>query len=135
MNVQEEGVENDIEIQAMSASEAAKAWAAKNRIDEDAVERLFEEGFNSLDAIRLLEPDDLPKSKISKGQRKLIIASVQKLNSSEQAGQTEAAAHISAAHSATPSFIVQQQGEVQQVLSDMLSYEELKSKTSPCHSS
>lgn len=124
MNVQEEGEQNYIEIQTMSASEAAKAWAAKNKIDEDAVERLFEEGFNSLDAIRLLEPDDLPKSKISKGQRKLIIASVQKLNSSEQAGQTEAAAHISAAHSATPSLIVQQQGGVQQVLSDMLSSEE-----------
>ena len=99
-------VENYVEIQTMSAEEAAKAWAVQHRINEDAVEKLFEEGFNSLDAIKLIEPDDLPKSKISKGQRKLIIASVEKLNNA-LAGQTGDTAHCSSASS------VQQHNNVQ----------------------
>ena len=70
------------------------------------MEKLFEEGFNSLDAIKLIEPDDLPKSKISKGQRKLIIASVEKLNNA-LAGQTGDTAHCSSASS------VQQHNNVQ----------------------
>ena len=57
-------VDNYVEIQTMSAEEAAKAWVVQHRINEDAVEKLFEEGFNSLDAIKRIEPDDLPKSKI-----------------------------------------------------------------------
>ena len=73
-------MENFVEIQTMSAEEAAKTWAVQHRINEDALERLFEEGFNSPDAIKLIEADDLPKSKKSKGQRKLIIDSVQNLN-------------------------------------------------------
>ena len=83
-------VENIVEIQTVSAEEAAKTWAVQHRINEDALERLFEEGFNSLEAIKLIEADDLPKSKISKGQSKLIIDSVQKLNNAlaRQTGDT-----------------------------------------------
>ena len=99
-------VENYADIQTMSSEDAAKAWAVQHRINEDAVEKLFEEGFNSLDAIKLIEPDDLPKSKISKGQRKLIIASVEKLNNA-LAGQTGDTAHCSSASS------VQQHNNVQ----------------------
>ena len=55
-------VENFVEIQTMSAEEAAKTWAVQHKINVDAVERLFEEGFNSLEAIRLIEADDLSKS-------------------------------------------------------------------------
>ena len=36
-------VENVVEIQTMSAEEAAKTWAVQHRINEDALERLFEE--------------------------------------------------------------------------------------------
>ena len=86
----------------MSAEEAAKIWVVQHRINEDALERLFEEGFNSLEAIKLIEADDLPESKISKGQRNLINDSVHKLNNA-LAGQTVDTAQYSSAAS-TPSL-------------------------------
>ena len=91
---------NNVEIQTMPKEAAAKAWAAQHRINDDAVEKLFEEGFNSLDAIKLIEPDDLAKSKISKGQRKLIIECVRKLNRT-LAVQTGETAQYSLAASAS----------------------------------
>ena len=102
-------VENFVEIQTMSAEEAAKTWAVQHKINVDAVERLFEEGYNSLEAIRLIEADDLSKSKISKGQRKLIIHSVRKLNNA-LAGQTGDTAQYPSVASASS---VQQQDNEQ----------------------
>ena len=84
----------------MSAEEAAKTWAVQHRINEAALERRFEEWFNSLEAIKLIQADDLPKSKINKGQRKLIVDSVQKLNNA-LAGQTGDTAQCSSAASAS----------------------------------
>ena len=78
--------------------EAAKIWVVQHRINEDALEKLFEEGFNSLEAIKLIEADDLPESKISKGQRNLINDSVHKLNNA-LAGQTVDTAQYSSAAS------------------------------------
>ena len=66
---------NIVEIQTKSAKEAAEARAVQHRIIKDALEKLFKEGFNYLEAIKLIEADDLQKSKISKGQRTLIIDS------------------------------------------------------------
>ena len=59
---------------------SCKSLGSPAQDNEDLVEKLLTEGLNSLDAIKLIHPDDLPNSKISKGQRKLIIASVQKLD-------------------------------------------------------
>ena len=70
-------VEITIEITTMSDEQIAAAWAAKCKITDEAVEKLFKEGFNSLDAIKLIESEDLAKTKISRGQQKLIIAAVE----------------------------------------------------------
>ena len=74
-----EPVQNIVEIK-MTEEEAVFNWAAKHNIMEDAVEKLIKEGFSSLTAIELLEMEDLAKTKISRGQQKLILASVTKLN-------------------------------------------------------
>lgn len=72
--------ENVVEITTMSSEEVVKQWASRNKISGEAVEKLFEEGFTSLEAIKLLDADDLTKSKISRGQKKLILACVGVLN-------------------------------------------------------
>ena len=74
-----EPVQNIVEI-TMTEEEAVFACAAKHNIMEDAVEKLIKEGFSSLTAIKLLEMEDLAKTKISRGQQKLISAFVTKLN-------------------------------------------------------
>ena len=60
------------------------AWTAENNISDDAREKLYKEGYTCLDAIKLIEMEDLIKTKIPRGQHKLIFASVQKLNSGQQ---------------------------------------------------
>ena len=65
-----EPVQNIVEI-TMTEEEAVFAWAAKHNIMDDAVEKLIKEGFSSLAAIKLLEMEDLAKTKILRGQQKL----------------------------------------------------------------
>lgn len=81
-----ENVDNFLEIRTMSDEEMAEAWATEHKISGDAIEKLFKEGFNSLDAIRLIDADDLARTKIARGQQKLIIVSVQKLLGNYSAG-------------------------------------------------
>ena len=97
----------------MAHEEKAKAWAVQHKICDEAVLELFEEGFNSLEAIKLLEPDDLSETKISPGQKKLIIASVQKLNQGNITGQTEGTVPHSSAHLSVQLSSAQMQGEHQ----------------------
>ena len=54
-------------------------------IDSGAVEKLLEEGFISLEALRLLDKEDLSKVKIPRGQKKLILSCVRILNRSNTA--------------------------------------------------
>ena len=63
-------------------------WARENKISEGAVDRLFEEGFTSLEALRLLDEEDLSKSKIPRGQKKLILACVRGLEKNDEHQQS-----------------------------------------------
>ena len=74
--------ENVIEITTLSPEQLVWQWATENKIGEEAVDRLFEEGFTSLEAIRLLDAEDLSRSKITRGQKKLILQCVRVLNGS-----------------------------------------------------
>ena len=78
--------DNVVEITTMTPEQVVMHWAQSNKISADAVEKLFEEGFTSLEAINLLDSDDLSKSKIPRGQKKLILSCVQSLNGGEDAG-------------------------------------------------
>ena len=47
------------------------------------MEKLFKEGFTSMEALELIDSDDLAKTKIPRGQQKLILANVGKLLNSK----------------------------------------------------
>ena len=57
--------ENVVEITTLSPEQLVWHWATENKIGEEAVDRLFEEGFTSLEAIRLFDAEDLSRSKIT----------------------------------------------------------------------
>lgn len=89
MAAQEQDVqiaESLIEIRTSTDEELVQAWAIQNSISTDAIEKLFKEGFTSMRAIKLIDGDDLARTKIPRGQQKLILASVKGLNSVEHAG-------------------------------------------------
>ena len=69
----ENSEENVIQFTSLTPEQLVSKWAMENKISEDAAAKLLEEGFTSLEAIRLLDADDLSKSKISRGQKKLIL--------------------------------------------------------------
>lgn len=86
-------VDNLVEIRTMTDEEMVANWAAESKISADAMDKLVLEGFTSLDAVKLIEPNDLTKTKIPRGQQKLIIASVQKLvRADDSAGNFQPAA-------------------------------------------
>ena len=88
----EDKIENVIEISTLSDEEVVLNWAARGKISQDAIEKLFKEGFTSMEAILLLEDEDLARTKIPRGQQKLILAAVRKLlKSTERAGDS---AHV-----------------------------------------
>ena len=76
----ENSEENVIQFTSLTPEQLVSKWAMENKISEDAVAKLLEEGFTSLEAIRLLDADDLSRSKISRGQKKLILECVRVLN-------------------------------------------------------
>lgn len=78
--------ENVITITTMTPEEVVADWAREN-ISDGAVDKLFEEGFNSLQALRLLDEEDLSKVKIPRGQKKLILDSVRTLKGGNNASQ------------------------------------------------
>ena len=53
-------------------------WATSNKISSKAVDMLVKDGFNSMDAIVLLEREDL-SSKMPRGQQKLLLNALQSL--------------------------------------------------------
>ena len=71
----------------MFQEEAVKHWATSCNISADAVDKLFEDGFTSTNAIKLIDTKDFAKSKILRGQKKLISKCVKMLKG-ERGGDT-----------------------------------------------
>lgn len=94
-----EEVINVLEIRTSTNEEMVAAWTAENNISDDAREKLFKEGYTCLDAIKLIEMDDLIRTKIPRGQQKLIFASVQKLNRGQQVAENSKMPADAPAHS------------------------------------
>ena len=89
--------ENMIELRTLTDEEIALNWAAGNKISLDSMEKLFKEGFTSMEALELIDSDDLAKTKIPRGQQKLILANVGKLLNSK-ACETGAQAQTSSSY-------------------------------------
>ena len=84
----EDEVKNVIEILMLrdeevvlnnSDEEVVLNKAACGKISPDAIKKLFKEGLTSMEAMLLLEDEDLKRTKILRGQQKLILAAVRKL--------------------------------------------------------
>ena len=85
------GLSSAVMAEACATSEEAEEadfrdWATSNKISSKAVDMLVKDGFNSMDAIVLLERDDL-SSKMPRGQQKLLLKALQSLrpHTSEEA--------------------------------------------------
>ena len=85
------GAENLIgmEVRTLFDEEAIFVWAAENKINKEAIDKLIKDDFPSMDALRLVDQEDLHKSKLPHGQQKPILSCVQKYNAAH--AQTEQA--------------------------------------------
>ena len=54
-----------------------REWATARNITAKTVDLLFKDGFSSMDAIELLDKEDLAQSKIPRGQQKLLLKALQ----------------------------------------------------------
>lgn len=80
-------VQPTLDIQNLSDEECLAAWASENKISRESMDRLFQEGFTSMRALKLIDRDDLVKAKLPRGQQKLIFASVENLLQNEALAQ------------------------------------------------
>ena len=87
-------VSGDLEVETVSDEVFINNWATKNKISGEVIEKLKQDGFTSMDALVLIDREDLAKSKLAipRGQQKLVLAAVQKFI------QTEGLAQAAAAH-------------------------------------
>lgn len=64
--------------------EQVEQWATQMKISPDAVKLLFKDGFTSMEAVTLLDRDDLAFTKIPRGQQKLILKAVAQLRPGQE---------------------------------------------------
>lgn len=77
-----------VDVRNLSDEEYLAAWASENKISREAMDKLFQEGFTSIEALKFIDRDDLIKAKLPRGQQKLIFTSVKKLLQNEALAQT-----------------------------------------------
>ena len=66
-----------------------RGWAAHQKISGKTVDLLIKEGFDSMEALILIDSDDLSQTKIQRGQQKLLLKALLSLKSSgEDTGST-----------------------------------------------
>ena len=80
--------ENVITISTRTPEELVANWGRENMISAGTVDKLFEEGFTSLEALKLVDDEDLSKVKIPRGQKKLTLSCVQTLTGGHTAERT-----------------------------------------------
>ena len=84
-----------------------REWATARNITATTVDLLVKDGFSSMDAIELLDKEDLAQSKIPRGQQKLLLKALQprqataEQTTEQTAEVTEATAAATAAAAAT----------------------------------
>ena len=61
-----------------------RQWAVERKISSKAVDILIKDGFNLMDAMTLLDKDDLAHSKMPRGQQKLVLKSLELLRPSNE---------------------------------------------------
>ena len=107
---------NTIETDTMTDEEYLYAWAAERKISAAAMDKLIADGFTSVEAMKLVETSDLSRNKITRGQQKLIMASVQAMNkiSSQIPSHTQQSDMTTASLSDEQSGRIPSEGSAQQ---------------------
>ena len=107
---------NTIETDTMTDEEYLYAWAAERKISAAATDKLIADGFTSVEAMKLVETSDLSRNKITWGQQKLIMASVQAMNkiSSQIPSRTQQSDMTTASLSDEQSGRITSEGSAQQ---------------------
>ena len=59
-----------------------RGWAAHQKISGKTIDLLIKEGFDSMEALILIDSDDLSQTKIQRGQQKLLLKALLPLKSS-----------------------------------------------------
>ena len=62
----------------VEGEKALREWAAAQKVTSKTVDLLIKDGFNSMEAVEMLDCDDLLQSKIPRGQQKLLLKTLQK---------------------------------------------------------
>ncbi|KAK2144921.1 hypothetical protein NP493_4089g00002 [Ridgeia piscesae] len=74
-----------------------REWATAHNITSKTVDLLVKDGFTSMDALELLDKEDLSQSKIPRGQQKLLLKSLQPRQATEAEQTTDQTAEVTEA--------------------------------------
>ena len=69
----------EVAVVALSDEELVMQFCIQNKVSKTATDELLKRGFTSLEALKLVELDDLSSEKIPRGQRRLILHIVRTL--------------------------------------------------------
>ena len=75
-----EGNNPETEVVTLTDEELVVQFCTENKVSKTATDELLKRGFTSLEALKLVEIDDLSSEKIPRGQRRLIMHIVQALS-------------------------------------------------------
>lgn len=94
--------EGEIETVTLTDEEMVVQFCTQNKVSKTATDELLKRGFTSLEALKLVELDDLSSEKIPRGQRRLIMHIVTTLFQEGTAVENEAGTADSSEPAATP---------------------------------
>lgn len=93
----------NINIAEMSDEDVVIQFLLDNKVQKPAIDEVIKRGFTSLEALKLIEGDDLNSARIAVGQRKLILHVTQTLKSSISSKANEAIPDKDASRTVLPS--------------------------------
>ena len=96
-----ESAENTVTLSDMSAMDILIQYCLENKVNKTAVDELLKRGFDSLDALKLVNMEDLSSQHIPMGQRRLIFHIAQELN---KTNTTSGSASQSKSSTSTPTL-------------------------------
>ena len=111
-----ENVCNTAAVSDMSDQDILIKYCLDNKINKTALDELMKRGFDSLDALKLVNMEDLSSQNIPMGQRRLIFHVAQALNTNEpastQSGTALSAGNAGVSHAMGSTQAMEQPNDV-----------------------
>lgn len=73
-----DNVDSDREVEIFNDSDRVKLWAATMKLNDNTSLELLRHGFDTMEAISMIEPEDMPTFNIPLGQQKVLLKALQK---------------------------------------------------------